>query len=201
MIHGPAGELEVVVSKTQEVPRQAWGIVCHPHPLHGGTLQNKVVTTLAKTFQHLGVNTVRFNFRGVGKSTGSYDQGNGELDDLFAVIDWVLHEKPSHRIWLAGFSFGAYIAMKAASRIPVEKLVVVAPPVNHFSFKSIPPITYPWIVVQGMKDEVVPPEKVLKWAKKRKPPPLILTFPEASHFFHGQLVDLRTGLEEVLGAG
>lgn len=196
LIPGPAGQIEVSVAKSKS---NAWGIVCHPHSLYGGTMNNKVVTTLVKVFQHLGLNTIRFNFRGVGRSSGAYDQGNGELDDLLAVIDWMLDQQPSHSLWLAGFSFGAYIAMKAAGRIPIKKLVVVAPPVNHFSFKGMPAITASsWVLAQGLKDDVVPAKEVLRWAKKRKPPPVLLTFPAAGHFFHGQLVELRTRLEEVL---
>lgn len=197
-IQGPAGRLELIVGEPSGVPRNAWGIVCHPHPLYGGTMHNKVVTTLTKMFQGLGLTTVRFNFRGVMRSEGRYDNGNGELDDLLAVIDWVQQQSLKNELWLAGFSFGAYIAAKAATQIPVTKLVTIAPPVQHFPMKNLPPILCPWVLVQGEKDDVVPPEDVLKWAEHRDPPPIILRFPEAGHFFHGQLGELRKRIEEAL---
>jgi alpha/beta superfamily hydrolase len=198
LIDGPAGKLEIAVSEPLGEPRSAWGIVCHPHPLYGGTMHNKVVTTLAKAFQGMGLNTVRFNFRGVMRSEGAYDSGNGELDDLVGVIDWVQHAQTKKEIWLAGFSFGAYIAAKAATQIPVNKLVTVAPPVQHFHFDKIPPITCPWILVQGELDDVVPPKAVIAWAEKRDPQPTIICFPQAGHFFHGQLSELRARIEEAL---
>jgi uncharacterized protein len=198
LIQGPAGQLEVVLATPTEEARSAWGIVCHPHPLFGGTMHNKVVTTLVKTFQGLGVPTVRFNFRGVGLSEGTFDQGQGELYDLLAVIEWVQQQGIKNEIWLAGFSFGAYVAAKAATTIPVSKLVTVAPPVEHFPMVSLPPITCPWVLVQGEVDEVVPPKAVLEWAESREPKPVILRFPEAGHFFHGQLGELRERIAGVL---
>lgn len=194
LIKGPAGDLEMAVTLQPDSKHCPWGIICHPHPLYGGAMYNKVVTTLTKTFQELGLNTVRFNFRGVGKSEGQFDSGLGELDDLIAVINWVQEAYQSYDIWLAGFSFGAYIVANAATRIPVTKLVTVAPPVEHFPMQALPAITCPWILVQGDKDDVVPPDAVLKWAEARQPKPVILRFPEAGHFFHGQLVELRLAL-------
>lgn len=201
LIEGPTGKLELAVSGPVGEPRNAWGIVCHPHPLYGGTMHNKVVTTLAKTFQYMGVSTIRFNFRSVMRSEGKYDEGNGELDDLLAVIDWVQHQQIKKEIWLAGFSFGAYIAAKAATQIPVNKLVTVAPPVLHFPMSALPPITSPWVLVQGERDDVVPPKEVLDWAESRNPKPIIIRFPQAGHFFHGQLSELRTRIEEALIEG
>lgn len=198
LIHGPAGQLEVAVSEPTSDKRSAWGIVCHPHPLYGGTMHNKVVTTLAKTFQGMGVTTVRFNFRGVMRSEGRFDSGQGELDDLLAVIDWVQQQHIKDEIWLAGFSFGAYIAAKAATQIPINKLVTVAPPVMHFPMQQIPPIECPWVLVQGERDDVVPPADVFAWAESRYPMPIVLRFPEAGHFFHGQLAELRTQIQEAL---
>ncbi len=197
-IQGPVGQLEMAVGRVDQSERRAWGIICHPHSLYGGTMYNKVVTTLVKTFLALGVNTVRFNFRGVGQSEGLFDQGQGESDDLLAVIDWVQQAYGFKELWLAGFSFGAFVASKTASQLPVTKLVTIAPPVEHFAMQHIPPILCPWILVQGGKDDVVAPDKVLAWAKERNPQPTILHFPEAGHFFHGQLSELRVRLEEVL---
>jgi uncharacterized protein len=198
LIHGPVGKLELAVSGPAEEGHRAWGIVCHPHPLFGGTMDNKVVTTLAKIFQDMNLNTVRFNFRGVGRSEGQFADGNGELADLLAVVDWVQRERGDQEIWLAGFSFGAYIAAKAAAEILIKKLVTVAPPVQHFPMQSLPPITCPWVLVQGEQDDVVPSKDVLAWAETRNPKPIILTFPEAGHFFHGQLGELRVRVTEAL---
>lgn len=199
LIEGPAGKIELALpDKLIEKPK-AWGIVCHPHPLHGGTMHNKVVTTLAKTFQQLGVNTLRFQFRGVGKSEGRFDDGRGELEDLLAVVEWLQIRKGEHSLWLGGFSFGAYVAIKAATQLPLQQLVTVAPPVEHFPLTELSPITCPWIMVQGEKDEVVSPEKVFEWARQQTPAPTILRFPDTGHFFHGQLVELRTQLVELLG--
>ncbi|MBV9575462.1 MAG: alpha/beta fold hydrolase [Gammaproteobacteria bacterium] len=198
LIPGPVGKLELAFSAPVEKENKAWAIVCHPHSMYGGTMYNKVVTTLVKTFLGLGIGTVRFNFRGVGGSEGQYDQGNGELDDLLAVINWVQQERQFRELWLAGFSFGSFVAAKAAAQIPISKLITIAPPVEHFPMQSLPPIECPWILAQGERDEVVPPEKVFAWAEHRKPKPFILRFPEADHFFHGQLNELRTRLEEAL---
>jgi len=197
LISGPAGKLELIVAEPIGEARGAWGIVCHPHPLMGGTMHNKVVTTLTKTFQHLGLHTVRFNFRGVGKSEGDFDQAQGEIEDLLAVIKWVESEK-QQAIWLAGFSFGAYITAKVMTEIPVTKSILVAPPVENFPMQDLPAFLSPWVLVQGDKDEIVPAEKVFFWAENREPQPTVLRFPEATHFFHGQLNELRTRLEAVL---
>ncbi len=198
LIDAPAGKLELITTQPMGESRNAWGVICHPHPLFGGTMNNKVVTTLVKTFQYLGLNTVRFNFRGVGNSEGEYDKGNGELEDLLTVIKWVQNERPLNKLWLAGFSFGAYIAAKAAIHIQTDKLVLVAPPVQNFPMLTLPPFTCPWVLVQGEQDDVVPPNDVFNWAEQRDPKPIILRFPQAGHFFHGQLGELRSRLEEVL---
>ncbi len=197
-IKGPAGKLEIALGTPIGPERNAIGIICHPHPLHGGTMYNKVVTTLARAFQGLGLTTVRFNFRGVGKSQGAFDHGRGEVDDLLAVVKWLQSEMGQQELWLAGFSFGAFIAASGAVQLPVKKLVTVAPPVAHFPMRDLPPILCDWVLVQGDKDDVVPPEEVLVWAENRLPPPKILRFPEAGHFFHGQLGELRLRVEEAL---
>lgn len=197
-IAGPAGKLEMAVGLAHKPERDGWGIVCHPHPLYGGTMDNKVVTTLTKTFQAMGLSTVRFNFRGVGRSEGHYDAGKGELEDLLAVIAWARKEKLKREIWLAGFSFGAYIATKAATEYPITRLVTIAPPVTHFHMALLPPITCPWILVQGEQDDVVPAEEVYAWVRQRDPQPEVIKFPTAGHFFHGQLGELRETLLEAL---
>jgi alpha/beta superfamily hydrolase len=201
LIKGPTGKLEVTLESAKSVERNAIGVICHPHPLFGGTMHNKVVTTLAKTFQFLGLSTVRFNFRGVGRSEGEFAHGHGELEDLLAVVEWIQQQHPSREIWLGGFSFGAYIAAKAAIQIEAKKLVTIAPPVQHFPMHMLPPILCSWVLVQGGQDDVVPAEEVLAWAEAREPKPVIIQFPEAGHFFHGQLGELRVRLEEALLSG
>lgn len=200
LLEGPAGQLEVVAAPGKNVsPTKAITVViCHPHPLYGGTMNNKVVTTLVRTFKELGLNTVRFNFRGVGKSEGSFGEGKGEVDDLLAVIDWVKQVRPSDTIWLAGFSFGGFIAGTVATQIPVAQLVTVAPQVSRFIEAKTPPITVPWILIQGEKDEVISPEETFAWYETLNPKPILIRMPDAGHFFHGKLVELRERLQGVL---
>lgn len=198
LLPGPAGDLEVVAKPAENSSRKAVAIVCHPHPLFGGTMNNKVVTTLARTFRELGLATVRFNFRGVGKSAGSFSDGIGEVDDLLAVVNWVKQVCPDHELWLAGFSFGGYIAAKVATQIPVAQLVTVAPQASRFT-ADFPPITVPWVLVQGEEDEVVSPQEVYAWIDTLTIKPILIRIPDAGHFFHGKLLELRDELMRVLG--
>lgn len=197
-IEGPVGQLELMVNEAENPESKVWAIVCHPHPLFGGTMHNKIVTTLAKAFHGLGANTVRFNFRGVMRSGGAFDHGHGELDDLLAVIQWVRDLSPRQEIWLGGFSFGAYIAAKAAPTVEAKKLVTIAPPVVNFPMQDLPPIHCQWVLAQGERDDVVAASAVFDWAEKRDPQPVILRFPEAGHYFHGLLTELRQRVSEAL---
>ncbi len=198
-IRGPAGMLEAITAcPPVGAPMRAVGVVCHPHPLYGGSLQNKVVHYLSQTLNELGVGTVRFNFRGVGASEGEYDGGQGETDDLLAVLDWARKQRPGHDVWLAGFSFGAYVVLRAASRWPVSRLITVAPPVNFFDFGTIAPPDCPWLLVQGDSDEVVPCNQVLDWVRSVDPSPDTLCMKDVGHFFHGRLNDLKARLLEAL---
>lgn len=199
LLPGPVGDLELLTTPTPEKnPKPATAIICHPHPLHGGTMNNKVVTTLAKTFQELGLKTVRFNFRGIGKSVGNYADGIGELEDLLTVVKWVKTIFPEDKIWLAGFSFGASISIRAAAQMEVAQLVSIAPAVLHYGLQDLPPITAPWVIVQGDKDEVVPPQEVYAWIETLNPKPKLIRMENAGHFFHGQLLELRQHLLSVL---
>jgi hypothetical protein len=195
-IKGPAGNLEAAFTDKENAKGTA--IVCHPHSLYGGTMNNKVVTTLARTFGDLGLRTGRFNFRGVGKSDGSYDAGIGETDDLLAVVNWVKQNYPDDDLWFAGFSFGSYVAARAATEIAVAQLVTVAPPVINFDFLSLKPITCPWLIVQGDQDEIVSPQAVFDWIETLNPKPILIRMPGSSHFFHGQLMELRRQLYAAL---
>lgn len=199
VIPGAAGELELLTAcPSEENARPVTTVICHPHPLHGGSMQNKVVHTLARTFGELGARTVRFNFRGVGRSKGEYDHGAGETQDLLAVLEWVCARRPQDKLWLAGFSFGAYVALKTSARLGLEQLVLVAPPVNLYDFNALAMPACPMLVVQGSADEVVPAGGVLRWAEQLTPSAQMIYLEGASHFFHGRLNDLRSGLMTAL---
>lgn len=195
MIPGPAGLLEARWSAREGRVAEA-AVVCHPHPLHGGTMNNKVVSTLARTFRDAGLPVLVFNFRGTGASEGVHDHGRGEVDDLLAVLAW-LQGQGVARIRLAGFSFGSWVCAVAAGRLPaglgLAQLVLVAPPVHYEGFVVLqpPPGT---LVLMGDQDEVVDPEAMRAWAESRHPPCLLTVFSGAGHFFHGRLTDLRAEL-------
>lgn len=162
-------------------------------------MQNKVVHTLARSFGEMGLATVRFNFRGVGSSAGAYAHGAGETDDALAVLRWVHACRPKDQIWLAGFSFGAYIGLRVAAQFPVAQLVLVAPPVHlHDELGPPPPPKVPTFVLQGEQDEVVSSEAVKAWVNSLSPRPAVRWFPGVGHYFHGRLNDLRAAVEEPL---
>ena len=191
-LRGPAGKLECVA----DVPdpseeRPATLVICHPHPLHGGTMHNKVVTIMERAMRELGLRTIRFNFRGAGESEGEHDEGYGETDDLFAVTEWVRHTRPNDELWLGGFSFGSYITQRAAQNLKLGQLISIAPPVDRFEFSSVQHPECPWLVVQGDEDEVVALEDVKCWIEDLDPPPEFLVMEMAGHFFHRRLMDLR----------
>lgn len=193
-IAGPEGVLEAVV-EYQPDPRYL-AVICHPHPLFGGTMDNKVVTTLCRAVRDNGGVALRFNFRGVGKSQGVYSDGLGEVEDLLAAIHWLEQEFPSLSLWLAGFSFGSFVAARGASSLsandrPARHLFLVAPPVHHFDFEGITETRCPVTVVQGDDDEVVEAPRVHQWARGSELTPDLVRFPDCGHFFHGRLTELR----------
>ena len=199
LIPGPAGELEVrTACPSPEIAVAATAVVCHPHPLHGGSMQNKVVHTLARAFGDLGMATLRFNFRGVGRSSGVFDHANGETDDLLAAIQWVRARRPQDQIWLAGFSFGSYVALRASVRTEVRQLVLVAPPVNLYDFDALSLPKCPLLVIQGSADEVVPAEQVQRWVNGLGAAAQFIYMDGVSHFFHQRLNDLRSALTQSL---
>ena len=193
-IAGPAGEIEALV----EIPADdgaatgaRFGVVCHPHPLYGGTLDNKVVYTLARAFVEAGVPSIRFNFRGVGGSAGRYDEGNGETADTLAVIAHGRERWPGASLWLAGFSFGGAVAVRAAAQAAPERLVTVAPGITRVAMTDVDSPACPWLIVQGDADDVIEPAAVLDWASRQSPAPAVHLLPGAGHFFHGRLHELR----------
>ena len=190
MFSGPAGDLEGLLDFPDCEPA-AVAVVCHPNPVQGGTMQNKVAYILARAFNDMGAVSLRFNFRGVGRSQGVFDNGDGETGDVLAAIDWLAARHPGLPLWLGGFSFGAYVALRAQSQRPVERLVTVAPAVTRFASAPITPPACPWLLVQGDADDVVPPAETLAWAAGLARPPQLAVLAGAGHFFHGRLNELR----------
>ncbi len=189
---GPAGDIEARIETPRELTHvAAFGVVCHPHPLFGGTLDNKVVYTLARSFHDLGMPTLRFNFRGVGKSAGSFADGFGETEDTLAVIAAGREKWPGAALWLAGFSFGGAVAIRAAATSRPARLVAVAPAIKRVSLEGVPVPACPWLIVQGEADELVNAEETLEWARPLANPPQIALLPGVEHFFHGKLNELR----------
>jgi hypothetical protein len=196
-VAGPAGALQCALDRPEggRAPRGV-AVLCHPHPLHGGTMDNKVVTTLARAAVQLGYAATRFNFRGVGGSAGAWDEGRGEIDDALAVIAASRALCAAGLpLLLGGFSFGGYVATQAAARLgeAVSRLVLVSPAAKNFELAAVPPHT---LVVQGEADDVVPMGAVLDWARPQSLP--VLVIPGAGHFFHGQLPLLKQILIDVL---
>ena len=184
-ISGPAGKLEVVVHMPDVAPR-AIAVIAHPLPTMGGTMESKIVTTLAKTFAELGFTALRFNFRGVGASNGEFDNGNGEVDDALTVTRYALSKYGDLPLILSGFSFGGYVQARAAQQLPPRQLVLIAPAVMRY---AMPPVPHNTLVVHGELDEVVSLTDVMQWARPQLLP--IVVLPGAVHFFHGRLDQLK----------
>lgn len=203
VIAGPAGQLDAVLSKADDAGALAasslLAIICHPHPLQGGTMDNKVVTTLMRSYRDLGIPSLRFNFRGVGKSEGQFDNAVGELDDLLAVVAWAQRSLPGRALLLAGFSFGSSIAARASYSVAdLVHLTLVAPPVERYVYDKEGAFTVPLCVIQGDQDELVIASGVYDWVAALRSPAVLLRYPEAGHFFHGLLPRLKTDLTETL---
>lgn len=189
-IAGPVGSLEVAIDRPTS-DAHGTAVISHPHPLHGGTLTNKVVQTLARACVQSGWTAVRFNFRGVGQSEGVYDEGRGELDDLLAVIDAMA---PTGPMCLAGFSFGSFVTSHAADRLhasrDIQRLVLVGTAASRFEVAPVAQELHGrTLVVHGEQDDTVPLSAVMDWARPQSLP--VLVVPGGGHFFHGQLPLLR----------
>jgi alpha/beta superfamily hydrolase len=186
-ITGPAGHIEGLVHLPHDVPR-AIAVVAHPLPTMGGTMENKVAVTLAKTFAELGCVAVRFNFRGVGASEGEFTGGDGEEQDLIAIVRYAREQFGEELpLLLTGFSFGGYVAARAANLLHPQHLVLAAPAVGRFAMPAVSPDT---LIIHGEHDEVVPLADAFEWARPQHLPVVVL--PEAGHFFHGRLTQLRS---------
>ena len=201
LLPGPVGLIELACAlPLPACARAGVALICHPHPLQGGTMHNKVVTIVERALLGLGFATVRFNFRGVGQSEGVHDNGVGETDDVVVIADWLRGARPGATFWLAGFSFGAYVALRAAPRVAPAQMILVAPPVGRWDFSAIAAPTCPWLIVQGEEDEVVDAKAVFAWAQTLDPPVQVVRLPETGHFFHRRLMDLRGVVKNALSA-
>ena len=196
IITGPAGVLEALLRLPLQDGEKAVAIICHPHPLFLGSMHNKIITTLAKVADVCGLPSLRFNFRGVGQSAGQFDGGRGELADVLAVIQEARQLFKGRDLWLFGFSFGGAMAIEAATRVPVEKLIVIAPSVR--CFLSNPKPMCPILIVQGEADEIVDPQSVYDFAATLPSMPRVIRLPGVGHFFHGALTLLKETLIEAL---
>lgn len=191
-LDGPEGQLEALHLATPDAKGVV--LICHPHPLFAGTMQNKVVATLQRAARDAGYATLRFNFRGVGQSAGSYAEGRGEIDDALAAAHWLAEQHPGLPLTLMGFSFGSCVAGNAAERLEGEgaelaQLFMLAPPVERFDVDL--PERCLLTVIQPEADEVVTPERVYAWSAELSKPHELIRIPECSHFFHGKLIELK----------
>lgn len=202
ILQGPLGPLEAAVDLPtgDTLPRPLTVILCHPLSTEGGSMHNKVVTMAARALRDIGAATVRFNFRGVGQSAGSFEGGAGEREDLAAVMAWVRTERPRDAVWLAGFSFGAYVSLSAAAQLQPDALISIAPPAGRWDFESLVLPECPWLVIQGDADEVVEPQAVYDWIDTLLHKPILVRMPDTTHFFHRKLIDLRGAIQHSVKA-
>jgi alpha/beta superfamily hydrolase len=161
-------------------------------------MQNKVVHTLARAFVNQGMAALRFNFRGVENSEGSYDEGNGELQDALAAARWLQQQRPGLPLWFGGFSFGAAIAIRAALEMPAAGIVSIAPAITRIGGSLREQPNVPWLLIQGDNDELVDVDETIAWVNTLEPGPELRIFPDTDHFFHGKLVPLRRAVETFL---
>ncbi len=194
-LDGPAGILEALLEAPQETDIVGCAVICHPHPSHGGTMQNKVSHTLARSFVGQGFIALRFNFRGVGESDGAFEEGRGELEDVFAAMDYLSDKMADLPLWVSGFSFGAAMAVRAAAERRTAGLVSIAPAVSRFAESLPSQPDCPWLILQGDQDELVDVDETVAWVNELEPGPELQILDGAEHFFHGKLLLLRDALE------
>lgn len=204
-LSGPAGRIEALLQEREGVAPEFVAVVCHPHPLYGGTLHNKVAHRLASTLFARGGAVLRFNFRGVGRSEGTHDRGRGERDDTLMLLEVMRRRHPAAPAWMAGFSFGSWVASRVAAAEPaVERLVMIAPPVHTQTFDEMRGSPVPKLVVQGTADEVCRPENLARVFPTWAGPKHLEEVSGASHFFDRQLAELGDAIArglDALGAG
>ena len=199
-IEGQAGAIEAIVEETGQ-PGPSYAVICHPHPLKGGTMDNKVVTTVARALRETGIPTLRFNFRGVGSSAGVFDQGAGETRDAAAAASWGARRWPGRSLVLAGFSFGGCIAWRLALERTPRYLITVAPAIQRVETASNAVPQCQWLIVQGDADDVVDPAAVIDWVDGLRPRPKLVVLPGVGHFFHGRLSELRQAVIDAIRSG
>lgn len=195
LIPGPSGQLEIAINVPSSGAPLGIALIAHPNPAQGGTMEHKIVHTLARTFLQMNYATIRFNYRGVGRSEGVFDEGRGETDDAEAVLNYAQTHLGLQPLVLAGFSFGGSIQVELANRLiennahsHIKGVVLVGPAVGRFPMKDIPE-SIPCLILQGEDDEIIATADVLNWAKRQKRP--VVVFPDCGHFFHGRLMDLQ----------
>jgi alpha/beta superfamily hydrolase len=199
IIPGPAGALEALLALPTNNCSDFVTIICHPHPLYGGSMTNKVVTTIAKSCDELNMATIRFNYRGVGNSDGIYDNAKGEREDLLAIHAWAKNRFPHAAYILAGFSFGSYICCAAAENIKPTALITIAPAIARQSYADVMTYKGQWWLIQGEQDELTDAATVFEWFKKHVSSTRIINIANASHFFHGCLPQLQHEIVNTIG--
>lgn len=191
LIQGPKNIIEVVVSVPEQVDTKFFALIGHPHPLQEGTMDNKVVTTTGRSLLTLHFPVIRFNFRGVGQTGGEFDQGVGETEDMVYLIHLWQQAYPAAKLILSGFSFGSYVAFRAAQVVNPQCLILIAPPVHRFTYDLTQVKSLPTVIFQGDIDEVVPAQEVAQFAQSFEQPIPLEWFLDTGHFFHGKLIELR----------
>ena len=193
LIAGSAGAIELAAQLPDAVPLCAVAIVAHPHPLFGGTMDNKVVTSMARAFGDAGAATWRFNFRGVGESEGMHDEGRGETEDMLKVIEHARALNPGLPLWLCGFSFGGAVTLAASEQVSASEMILIAPAFQRLAHRqnastggTVPAST---LIIHGEQDDTVPLTDSLNWARPRNIP--VAVVPGADHFFHQRLHIIR----------
>lgn len=194
MVPGPVGDLEAMYLNNDSA--QGIALLCHPNPTQGGTMLNKVVSTMQRTARDQGLATLRFNYRGTGKSAGAHDMESGEVDDAEAMLDWLRQRHPNKPIYLFGFSFGGFVAASLSGRlqqrgIKVTHLCIVAPAVTRLQPPHVISSDGLLTVIQPQDDEVIEPEQVYQWAEQLSRSHQLYKVPHSGHFFHGKLVELK----------
>ena len=190
LVPGPAGKLQL---KFNSGSNSTLLLMCHPHPQYDGTMDNKVVTTVVTAAHKLGMQTARFNFRGVGLSEGSYGEIAGEVEDARAILEYLQQNLSFNRLIIAGFSFGSYVAAALASECDADCIVCIAPPTERMPFSELGALPQNRLLLQGMSDEVIDPNHAIEWGRSRGLDSYLLE--DVSHFFHGRLVYLRNLLQ------
>jgi uncharacterized protein len=198
-IPGPEGPLEALLEAPAMSPRAA-AVFAHPHPLYGGTMHSRVVFHGAKALVRVGIAVLRFNFRGVGRSAGTFDNGAGESDDCRAALDFVAAQYPGLPLWAAGFSFGAWVAMTVgADDRRVRVLLAIAPVVNRHHFGSVKTSTKPKFLIHGERDEIVPLKEVRRFYSELAEPRELVVIDAADHLFDGKTSEVGDAIEDLLG--